>query len=375
MKNNDINSYKDSKIFYIINKILYKNVGRKCQFLYVSGPGSSPSKVYMFKDEKNKMYAVKICNTNISRVSLYEEVKNVDFLKPFLKEHLPNIIYIGKYKNLEIMISECLGIDNFFSSYSLNKKPIQFYFNIWNSVLLEILNMWKNSKNYNYKPALNPRNNAERIKRIKTGVLNTKYNNYSINTITDLKIEVNGVEYLSLKETFDEIEKITEPDFGIICHGDPQPSNIIISENNNSWYLVDWEWSGENHDYRLMFSHLYGWWGTRLLNLENFPIFKVENRKLVINYEIISNKEITRFQNMSFDMLKREFKLKSKDFDDINRFLALLYLGDIRFLDIWGRLDYLPVLIGEAVKTVSYIKNNRLSINNNFTVVGGDGND
>lgn len=372
MKNNGINSYKDSKIFDIISKILYKTIGSKCELLYISSPGSSPSKVYMFKDENNKMYAVKICNINISRVSLYNEVKNAELLKPYLKTHLPKIIYIGKYKDFEIMISECFGIDNFFTSYSLNKKPIQFYLKIWSKVLLEIINTWRNSKSYDYDPNLNPRNNNNRIKRIEKGVLNVEYNGYSINSIKHLKVEINGIEYFSLEDTFNEIKKIKNPDFGVVCHGDPQPSNIIISENDDNWYLVDWEWSGKNHDYRLMFSHLYGWWGTRLLSLKKFSTFEVLDGKLIINYEVSKNDEINEFQNMSWEILKNHFDLDASDIDDINRFLSLLYLGDVRFLNIWGRLDYFPVLIGEAIKTIGFVKDKKRKINQNFTIKGDD---
>lgn len=367
MKKSVFNNYKDSNMFYVINKLLYKTIGSKCKLLYVSSPGSSPSKVYMFKDESDKMYAVKVCDINISRVSLHKEVENIEFLKPFLEHHLPNIIYIGRYKGLEIMISECFGIDSFFSSFTLNKKPINFYFDIWENVLLEIMKMWKNSKDYNYSSSLNPRNNKARIKRIKSGVLDSKYNGYSLDLLKDLKIEVNGVDYLSLEEIFEEINNISEPKFGVTCHGDPQPSNIIISENNN-WYLVDWEWSGKNHDYRLMFSHLYGWWATRLTNLKRTPKFEVKGEKLIISYEIYENSIVNQFQKLSETMLYKDFNISENDLSDINRFLALLYLGDIRFLDIWGRLDYLPVLLGEAVKTVCYIKNKNLPINRTFTI-------
>lgn len=369
--NNIINTYKDSKIFYVINKILYKTIGSECKLLYVSGPGSSPSKVYMFKDESEKMYAVKVCDINISRVSLFDEANNIEFLKPFLKKHLPNIIYVGKYKNLEIMISECFGVDSFFSSFSLNKKPMEFYLDIWEKVLIEIMNMWKNSKDYNYSSSMNPRNNKARIERIENGVFNSEYNGYNLGSLKNLKIEVNGVEYLSIQDIFDEISKILEPKFGVTCHGDPQPSNIVISEDDDNWYLVDWEWSGKNHDYRLMFSHLYGWWATRLITLKSSPVFKVKDKKIIINYEVIKNDVISDFQNITFKMLQNNFNISEKDFDDINRFLALLYLGDIRFLNIWGRLDYLPVLIGESIKTVNYIKDKNSYINKNFTLESG----
>lgn len=364
---NEIVNYKDLRVFYVIKTLLYKIVGSECKFLYVSGPGSSSSKVYMFKDENNKMYAVKICDINISRVSLYKEVENMNALQDYLGKYLPKIIYVGKYNNFEIMISQCFGIDNFYSSLITGKKTKQFYYDIWEKVLTQIMSMWKNSKDNNYNKKLNPRNNEARIKRIENGVFNSKYNGYIINSIKEFKVVVNGVEYMSLKEAFEEVRNITNPRFGVTCHGDPQPSNIIISDKENSWYLVDWEWSGKNHDYRLMFSHLYGWWPTRMSFLEEKPNFIVKDNKIFITYEMNNSKLIKKFQEISQEMFEKYFDISKVDADDINRFLALLYLGDIRFLDIWGREDYFPLLIGEAIKTLSYVKNNSEAINSSFS--------
>ena len=85
MKKNNYDFYKESKIFNIITKLLYNKTGSKCNFFYISSPGSSPSKVYMFKDNDNNMYAVKICKANLSRVSLYDEVDNLKKIYPFFE--------------------------------------------------------------------------------------------------------------------------------------------------------------------------------------------------------------------------------------------------------------------------------------------------
>ena len=366
--NVEINNYKDINIFNEINRLLNKILKCKCNLLYVSSPGSSPSKVYMFKDKNDNMYAVKVCDVRFSRVSLFKEVDNMKHLLPFLKEHLPKIIYIGKIKNYEIMVTQCFGIDNFYNSIISAKKPIKIYLNIWENILFELMSMWKNSINVKYSADKNPRNNVQRFLRIKTGVLGTTYNGYNINSIKNMVIQINGIEYISLEDTFNEINKIKTPDFGITCHGDPQPSNIIVSDAN--WYFVDWEWSGENHDLRQMFSHIYGWWATRMINQKDIPTFEVKNNKLIINYKLYKNDIVDCFQIISKNMLNSFFDLKEDDVDDINRFLSLLYLGDIRFLNIWERQYYLPILIGEAVKTICFIQNKKEKLNKNFTYNG-----
>ena len=362
---NNLKEYKDFSLFYIINKLLKKIVGKDCNFFYVSSPGSSPSKVYMFKDTNNNMYAVKICKKNLSRVSLFQEEKNIEYLVPYLNNHLSKIIYTSKIDDLEIMVSECYGVDNLYTSLALNKKPLNYYYKIWNNVTQEIIKMWSLSKDSNYEPQKNPRNNTKRIKRIETNLYKIKYNNYLIKDLINLQTIINGVEYQSIAQTIKEIKKINNPEFGVTCHGDPQPSNIVV--NDEKWYLVDWEWSGKNHDYRLMFSHLFGWWATRMTKLKNSPYFNVIDDKLIINYKIEKNKIIDKFQKIASNNIRKNFDLGKKDIDDINRFLSLLYLGDIRFLNIWEKNEFLPVLIGEAIKTINYIKNNDSIINCNFT--------
>ena len=265
------------------------------------------------------------------------------------------------------MISQCFGLDNFYSSFISNKKPLVFYYDIWDKVLIEIMEMWQESMNYNYNPNNNPRNNKLRIQRIETGVLSSRYNGYSFESIRKLTMVINGEECISLDDAFVEIKKISNPKFGVTCHGDPQPSNIIISDDSSNWYLVDWEWSGHNHDFRLMFSHLYGWWATRLINIIERPEFIIRDNKIIINYKTNYSKVISKFQHMSKSMLIKNFDITQEDIDNVNRFLALLYLGDLRFLNVWGRMDYLPVLIGEAIKTICFINKKSIKVNPNFT--------
>lgn len=365
-----LNSYKDIKLFIMILNILKKVVGVKCNFVCVSTPGSSPSKVYMFKDDNDRIFAVKLCDKRLARVSLLKEAENYKVLLPHLKEHLPRIIYTNVIKNYEIMISESKGIDNMYSSMISNKKTIEYYFVIWKDILVTIMNMWKNTMNYNYQPEKNPRKSKNRIERIKKGVYDILQYKFKIDNFFFYPVVINGIEYISLDETFKEIYNIGLPRFGITCHGDPQPSNIVI-DNKNKWYLVDWEWSGKNHDFRIMFSHLFGWWPTRMISLKNVTDIEIKNNKIYINYKIVNNSIVKLFQKESYKQLKKIFDITISDNDDINRFLSLLYLGDVRFLEIWGKKEYLPLLIGEAVKTANYIKDRKIKkINQLFTFMG-----
>ncbi len=368
--NNKTELYKDAKLFNIILNELGRIVGTECNFICVSSPGSSPSKVYMFKDNQNHIYAVKLCNRNLSRVSLLKEAKNYEILVPYMKDHLPKIIYTGIIDNFEIMISESKGVDSLYSSIILNKNTTEYYLDIWSKVLVSIVNMWKETKEYNYDSEKNPRNNKERIKRIKDGVYKTLLSFLRDDDCIYYPIVVNGIEYISLNETFKIIRKVGPPKFGVTCHGDPQPSNIVVTDDKN-WYLVDWEWSGKNHDFRIMFSHFFGWWATRMIRLKKSSGISIKSKKIVINYEISNYNEIDLFQQMAYKLVNKVLKISKNDSSDINRFLALLYLGDIRFLKIWEKCDYLPLLIGEAIKTANYVENKNIkNVDRMFTFMG-----
>lgn len=364
-----LNIYKDLSLFKIIFDVLEKTLtSDTCTLMYIASPGSSPSKVYMFKDSKNKMYAVKLCNIKISRVKLQNERKNKEFLKPYLLEHLPKIIGTFEVGDYELMISECKGVDSLYTSLINNKKTMDFHYKIWKNFLKELMSMWNLSKGV-YISEKNPRNNIIRIKRIEAGLLNAQYNGYTLKELWDKTIVINNKEYFSLSKAFDIIKTIGTPKFGITCHGDPQPSNIIIDEQGN-WFLVDWEWSGNYHDYRMMFSHLYGWWNTRMTFLKKESKFVVTENKIIINYTLINNEIVNIFQKEAHKSLKKYFKITKNDVLDINKFLALLYLGDARFLSVWGKENYLPVLISEAIKTLEYtIKKEISRVDTRFTFI------
>lgn len=364
------NTYKTIDIINIIQKIFKKELNIDCTFIYVSGPGSSPSKVYMFKDIDGKLYATKICDKNIARVSLLKEIENFRILYPYLKDHLPKILYYGIYQNYEILITESKGIDNFYTSLVSNKKPLEIYLNIWEDIVINLFEMWKKTKTYHYNKDANPRNNQKRIERIEKGIYELAYNNYKLNEIKNYPIIINGIEYFSLNEAMSLIKNVGDPSFGVTCHGDPQPSNVIIDDQNN-WYLVDWEWSGTNHDFRIMVSHLYGWWATRMLNVTLLPVFEVYNKKVLIKYNVQEDNTIKNFQKIVYELLNKNFDISSSDTIDINKFLALLYLGDIRFLTIWEREYFLPVLLGEAIKTLNYCKNKDKKVDDHFTFIQG----
>lgn len=143
---------------------------------------------------------------------------------------------------------------------------------------------------------------------------------------------------------------------GVVCHGDPQPSNIVVG-NSDEWYCVDWEWAGSNQDWRMMLSHLHGWWSTRCLALVAEPSAGVSGGCLKITYDAFLPAHLRPYQGIAMQaaLAMSDGNLCEEDIRDINRFLAALYFGELRFLGLWGREAFASAILGQAVITINQL--------------------
>ena len=317
--------------------------------------GSSGNKIYLFDFKNNdKMYALKIAQ--ISRVLLCEEKKRNQLLKKYLPKHVPSVIFCKTVSNHQIMISECPGEYTLHNAIVYGIKPHSELLNIWVDILDEIYELWRNSKIESFSQKNNLRNYQDRFNRIKDGVLNYKFisEGITLQNYSDYIIQVNGTDYCSLTELFDYLENMDEPSFSVFCHGDVQPTNIVISEDNN-WYFVDWEWVGNGYDWRMMFAHIFGWWGTRMTNMKSNPTIKIQNQRIVIEIDEIISDFIYEYQTIAISLFHKMTDKNSirTDIRAINKYLSLLYLGDIRFLHIWNREHCGALLLSNAVRVIS----------------------
>lgn len=340
-----------------INILNELNLFLKLEFIdliHISSPGSSGSRVYLFKSRiHEKLYALKYVKNN--RISLKEEEKRHDLLQKYLPKHIPSVIYNTVVNDYQIMISECPGTNNLYNEILYGMRPHTTLQSIWNDVLESIGDMWITSKRECFLEEKNPRNFDSRFERIKNGLLNYKFqNDFILRDYQHLTIQVNGMDYCSINELFSYLQHINYPDFSVFCHGDPQPTNIILSKNSQ-WYLVDWEWTGCGHDWRMMFAHLYGWWGTRLVYLQDTPTIRIYKDRIIIDFEEYVPDYISDYQKYTFRLFDKMSNKKSRreDIKNINKYLSLLYLGDIRFLQIWERDDYALQLLAKAISVIN----------------------
>lgn len=81
------------------------------------------------------------------------------------------------------------------------------------------------------------------------------------------------------------------------------------------------------------------------------PEIRLKQKKLYINYSLIVPTHIAQYQQeaaLAYWAMSDSFS----DSNDINRYLATLYFGEMRFLQFWGRQSYLAPFLAEAIKAV-----------------------
>ena len=325
------------------------------ELILISPPGSSGARVSIFKSADTEfLYAVKCARD--TRISLSDEVRKRDILAKYIPSHLPEILWTGDVEGFETIISECNGVHTLHNLIINGDLPHDQLLSIWEDAVSSFITVWKNSKTFPFNKDLCPRDFSKRIERIAKGLYEKTIMDVKLSNIWDKNIYVNGEEYPSIAQMLENISNIGTPSFGVTCHGDPQPSNIIVGrEANKSWYCVDWEWSGPNHDWRMMASHLYGWWFTRCITLKERPLISVTNRGVELNYHAFLPNHFQSYPQSAFQLLEKTFgeNLDEGARRDINKYLAALYLGDLRFLGIWNREVFAVPLLAQGVITAN----------------------
>jgi hypothetical protein len=287
-----------------------------------------------------------------------DEIGRREILVPYLLDHLPQVLWCHVVDGFEVMISECRGIHTLHHLIVNSDIPHSNLLIVWKDVVESLVRMWKSSQ-HQFQESLCPRFFPTRLGRIRDAVISAQVGNVNLADCWNLPVVVNGNEYPSISESFGRIARVGVPTKGVVCHGDPQPSNIVLGEDNK-WYCVDWEWSGSHHDWRMMLAHLYGWWSTRCVVLVSEPVVYVDHKRLIIEHNAFIPGHLQSYQDIALSaasMMLGGFPDKETA-SDINRFLAALYFGEMRFLGLWGREAFTASVLAQAVITASELGRN-----------------
>ena len=343
-----------SEIVRVATKAMRMMLGERDdpELILLSFPGSSGARVSLFRHTRtNSLYAVK-CVAQ-SRVSLIDEIGRRDTLTPYLPDHLPQVLWCQVLDGFEVMISECKGIHSLHHLIINSNVPHSRLLEVWKDFIEALLRMWQSSE-HQFNEALCPRFFPARLGRIKQGIRNATVGNIKLSECWDMPVVVNGSEYPSISKSFEAIAQVGEPKMGVVCHGDPQPSNIVVG-TRYSWYCVDWEWAGPHQDWRMMLANLYGWWSSRCSVLSTEAVLRVSRNRLEIEHSSYVPTHLQLYQDIARSVASTMSagSLSEGTTNDINRFLAALYFGEIRFLHMWGREAFAETMLAQAITTIS----------------------
>ena len=322
------------------------------ELVLISSPGSSGARVSIFRHSRtDSLYAVK-CVKN-SRVSLVEEIARKEILMPYLRDHLPEVLWCQIVDGFEVMISECKGVHTLHHLIINSDAPHSCLLVVWKDVVETLVHMWEASQ-HPFQETLCPRFFPARVQRIQDGLRCMTIGNIQLSECWDIPVIINGNEYPSVSESLKKVAQVGKPAMGVICHGDPQPSNIVVGKSGG-WYCVDWEWAGPHQDWRMMLTHLYGWWSTRCLVLASAPVMRLSEKRIEMEYEAFIPAHLRPYQDiaMSAAFMMSDGLPNEETVSDINRFLAALYFGELRFLRLWGREEFASTMFAQAIVTAN----------------------
>ncbi|MFA5935969.1 MAG: phosphotransferase [Patescibacteria group bacterium] len=305
----------------------------------------------LFKEQETKLvYAVKCVHQ--PRTSLREEAKRRELLVPHLKNRLPEVLGFSEIEEWETMVTLCGGKETLHELIMKGSMPHTQMLSVWSEAVGELICLWQQTKR-TYVAENDPRNLCTRFRRIADGLIAYARKDIRLADVIDLPVMIDGKHYPSISTALAEAYQVRPPLFSVMCHGDFQPSNIIVNRDGR-WWLVDWEWAGEGHDWRNGFSHMFGWWTSRHLQLMNESSWERRQGSLHLS----TSGFIPRHLRPYIDAVSRLFKaqsttsMRSQDCSDIQKYLALLYFGQIRFLPIWGRESFGIELLACALKAL-----------------------
>jgi hypothetical protein len=217
--------------------------------------GSSGATVRIVKYLDGSLIAIKTASD--PRVPAAKQKEAREAILPLFADRLPDVLFAGPHRGHDVLVTECPSALTF-ADEAANQGPTPALVETWRDIAATLAGAWMASAQPGYCPERATRNHLRRLQRAVAG-LRFASRTLRVPLLAPQRISVNGTAYGAWYTAYDLLAAVLPPTVRVACHGDPQPANILIDASRR-WYLVDWEWSGLHHDWRMMISHLVGWW-------------------------------------------------------------------------------------------------------------------
>jgi len=329
----------------------------------INSTGSSGNKVYMFR-VGSQLYAVK-CGT-FPRISTAQQYNNWQYLSKHLSPHLPHVLLATEIDGRQMLVAEAPSIRTLHDAIAGNEISQDHLIAVWTDISQKIQSIWTLTVSHPWMPEKEARPYEARLRRIMAELSNLSLSGRNFITMWDYPFLINGQKVGRPSSLFRLFDSIQPPNFSVGCHGDPQPNNVLF--DGRQWFLVDWEWSGDYHDWRLMASQMYGWWPIRYSKTLCEPVLRIEGSTVIMNYDLSLDDGYRRCQAIARDSVAGliNYEALVADNRNINLFLSLMYLGFCRFIGNWNQEWMTIPLIGEALRILQAIDNDNFEMDGDF---------
>ncbi|WP_107103055.1 phosphotransferase family protein [Wenjunlia vitaminophila] len=309
--------------------------------------GSSGALVRIVQRPDGTLVAVKTARN--PRVPAIQQARARDTIAPYFGARLPEVLFAGHHHGSDTLITRCPSVTTL-ADAALRPGPTTQAAAIWTEVTEALCQVWLQSARPGFEPALATRKHTLRLERGRHGLHHAAHH-LRIPIDGQHHIIVNGTDHGSLDRMLHRLAALRTPAIRVACHGDPQPRNILL-DHAGQWHLVDWEWSGHHQDWRMMTSHLVGWWYVESLLAGTHGRITPTRSALALSYSSTPPAVLSRWTApavRAFRRMSRPAELE-EDFGALAVHTAMLLFREIPKVIVEGRHHLFAPLLGEAAR-------------------------
>ena len=302
--------------------------------------GTSGAEVYLLRQPDETILAAKV--TRDARVPASVQQLRRDLLAHHLPEHTPRVLATVSQGNLDVLVTSAPSTQTLDEAVDRHGFTAQLAA-VWSDVVDTLVDLWQATAASGFDPHLATRNHELRCHRGLQGLEHALAGNVSY----EPRIVVNGDDCGTWADVFASLTDLGTPTMHVTCHGDPHAGNVLVDAAGR-WHLVDWEWSGNYHDWRMMISHLVGGWYIRDLIDRATGDLTASASGLTVNY---AASDLPRLRHLGQPAATAFARMAGtgQDMTDVARHLALLLLREIPRAAQHHRSWLIAPLLGECV--------------------------
>lgn len=306
--------------------------------------GTSGADVYLLRQPDNSTVAAKV--TRHARVPASVQELRRDLLARYLPDHTPPVLATASQAGLDVLVTAAPSTLTLDAAVDQHGATAQLTA-VWTDVVDALVDLWQRTAAPGFDAALATRNHERRCGRGRQGLT------YALagDVAPESRIVVNGDDRGTWADLIAHLTNLGTPAVHVTCHGDPHAGNVLVDADGR-WYLVDWEWSGAYHDWRMMVSHLVGGWYIRdLIDTATGTLTRTPS-DLTIDCAAGDLPRLRRLGQPAATAFAR-MGGTDRDLTDVARHLALLLLREIPRAVQHRRSRLVAPLLGECVRLLT----------------------